>query len=138
MGIKASFYYAFEAGADIISCSWHCDSSPAITNAINYVSQNGRNGLGCPIFFTSGNDNKSFIYYPASLPNTIAVGAMTPNGERKKSIGFKDWGSNHGEGLDVVAPGIYIPTTTTGGYIDNFSGTSAACPHAASAILINK
>lgn len=134
--IVASFYYAFEAGADIISCSWHCDSSPAITNAINYVSQNGRNGLGCPIFFTSGNDNKSFIYYPASLPNTIAVGAMTPNGERKKSIGFKDWGSNHGEGLDVVAPGIYIPTTTTGGYIDNFSGTSAACPHAAGVMAL--
>lgn len=134
--IVASFYYAFEAGADIISCSWHCDSSPAITNAINYVSQNGRNGLGCPIFFTSGNDNISSVNYPASLANTIAVGAMTPNGERKKSIGFNDWGSNHGEGLDVVAPGIYIPTTTTGGYIDNFSGTSAACPHAAGVMAL--
>ena len=44
----------------------------------------------------------------------------------------KRWGSNYGNGLDVVAPGIEIPTTDINGSYDmHFFGTSAACPHVA-------
>ena len=131
-----AFEYALNAGADIISCSWGGGSpSPAIKNVIDIVSNYGRNGLGCPILFSSGNKNKSTINMHASLSNTIAVGAISPCGERKSPIscdGESHWGSNYGNGLDVVAPGVLIPTTTfNDSYILNYNGTSAACPHVA-------
>ena len=104
------------------------------------MSARGRGGLGCPIFFASGNNNSPTVLYPASLPNTIAVGAISPCGERKSHFscdGESDWGSNYGEGLDVVAPGVLIPTTTiNSGYVHDFNGTSAACPHAAATMAL--
>ena len=51
-----AFNHAYTHGVDIISCSWgggSCD--PTLTNAINTVVNNGRNGLGCPVLFSSGN-----------------------------------------------------------------------------------
>lgn len=137
--IAKGINWAWMNGADIISNSYHAPMSSYITDAINNAVNNGRNGLGCPVLFASGNDNISSVNYPASLANTIAVGAMSPCGERKNpnSCDGEDWGCNYGLGLDVVAPGIYIPTTTIGGgYVDNFSGTSAACPHAAGVMAL--
>lgn len=130
-----AFNNALSMEAEIISCSWGGGSlSPAITSIINAASQNGRNGLGCLIFFASGNNNSSTISYPASLANTIAVGAIDPMGERKKPYIFDGygWGSNYGNNLDIVAPGVMIPTTTINNeYTMTFGGTSAACPHVA-------
>ena len=40
-------------------------------------------------------------------------------------------GSNYGNGLDFVAPGVRIHSATIGGYTSTFNGTSSACPHAA-------
>jgi subtilisin family serine protease len=111
--------------------------STVLSNAINNAITSGRNGLGCIVVFATGNNNSSTVDYPANLnDNIIAVGAMSPCGERKSLTscdGDTDWGSNYGYSLDLVAPGVFIPTTTTTmiGYTDEFSGTSAACPHVA-------
>lgn len=72
---------------------------------------------------------------------------MSPCGERKSpsSCDGETWGSNFGTTLDIVVPGIFIPTTdrtgsagyVSGDYYMSFGGTSAACPHvAATAALI--
>ena len=139
--IASGINWAWENGADILSNSYSIDfQSDYIDDAIDNAITNGRDGLGCVVLCSSGNDNKSSVSYPASLSNTIAVGAMSPCGERKhyNSCDGENWGSNYGAGLDVVAPGVLIPTTTCSdsGYESYFSGTSAACPHAAGVMAL--
>ena len=59
---------------------------------------------------------------------------MSPCNERKSPSscdGENFWGSNYGNGLDFVAPGVRIHSATIGGYTSTFNGTSSACPHAA-------
>ena len=131
-------------GADILSNSWGGDSeSEAIEAEINAAVTQGRNSLGSVVVFSAGNDfYEGGIAYPAYLPNVIAVGAITPTGQRAD---FSNYGSAD---LDIVAPGILIPTTDIQGslgynpkfyfsdlpdqdYTAKFNGTSSACPHVA-------
>lgn len=143
--------WAWENGADVLSNSYGgMISSTYMIAAINNAVTNGRNGLGCPVLFSSGNakrdvitgefNDDSYVRYPASLPNTIAVGAMSPCGERKTNNscdGENWWKSCYGAELDVVAPGVLIPTTTiNSNYVNDFNGTSAACPHAAGVMAL--
>lgn len=139
--IIRGFQLAFDANVDVISCSWRYEGSaaPTLNKIINAIVTYGRNGLGCPILFASGNYDESFVRYPAALPSTIAVGAISPCGERKNGVSCdgEDWGSNYGRALDVVAPGVLIPTTTIGSeYTLYFNGTSSACPHAAGVMAL--
>lgn len=114
-------------GSDVISCSWGAKSASSnlITDAIHYNASWGRNGKGVVVVFATGNDSGN-IWYPANCnENILAVGAITSNGRREID-------SNYGTKLDVVAPGKDITTTTPfSGYINDFGGTSAACPHVA-------
>ena len=134
--------WAWENGADVISNSWGNGSAyQPITDAINRATSQGRGGKGCVVVFATGNNNTT-VGYPASIDGVLAVGAMSPCGERKKPNscdGEYWWGSNYGDKLDIVAPGVLIPTTdrlgaygyTTGDYTMKFNGTSSACPHVA-------
>ena len=136
--------YAADNGVDVISNSWGCSINiSAIDEAIDYAIENGRNGLGCIIVFSSGNDDIKYVNYPANCDERIiVVGAASPCGERKSEIscdGEDFWGSQFGPELDVMAPGVFIPTTdrtgtdgyTSSDYVSDFWGTSAACPHVA-------
>ncbi|MCL2597427.1 MAG: S8 family serine peptidase [Paludibacter sp.] len=123
--------WAWQNGADVISNSWRSGAPyEPITNAINAAVTKGRNGKGCVVVFAAGNENRS-VSYPATLANVIAVGAISPCGERKRSSNNasevnqdvtpdpagvscdrdKSWGSNYGAELDIVAPGVLIATT---------------------------
>jgi hypothetical protein len=101
-------------------------------NAINNARSQGRSNKGIPVFASSGNSGLSaWTNYPASYSGVIAVGATTSADVRASF-------SNYGNGVTLTAPGNSIATTDiTGaqGYStgDNtyFSGTSAACPVAA-------
>ncbi len=133
-----SINYAVDNGADVINCSWGGGSpNPSLTSVINSGAANGRDGKGCVFVFSSGNrvhifNDNNDVRYPATLSSVISVGAIAPNGKRKSftSCDGESWGSCYGDELDVVAPGVFIPTTT----INNdttlyFNGTSAAAPH---------
>ncbi len=115
----AAFEWAY-ARADVINCSWSSPQpNPLLTAAINKATTQGRGNKGCVVVAASGNANLSTVGYPASLANVIAVGAVSLNGQRK-SLGTPDgeqWGSNYGSALDVVAPGVLIPTTDIQGGI---------------------
>ncbi len=143
-------------GADIISNSWS-GGTPihSLDEAIDLALQNGRNGLGCIVLFSSGNENSSTSAYPSnSNPGIINVGAIDRCGYRSGRADIipgscDPWcssckaGSSYGTTLDVVAGGSSIPTTDRQGnngyndiflnkdYTAKFGGTSAACPYVA-------
>lgn len=151
------FAWAYQNKIDVISCSWGGNTpSDIITEAIKQAATKGRNGKGCTIAFATGNENLGQICYSSSLDEVISVGAIDMFGKRKTfgSSYEPKWGSNYGEGTDVVAPGIRISTTDISGngglnsgstvqknaglidYQDNnytkiFNGTSAATPFVA-------
>ncbi len=134
---------------DILSNSWgEIPENDMITKEIQKAIAYGRGGKGCVVVCASGNKNLPTVIYPANINGVIAVGAVSPCGERKNpnSCDGESWGSNYGEKLSVVAPGVLIPTidrsgdngrNTTGttsdynnkSYTKFFNGTSAACPH---------
>lgn len=113
--------------SDVISCSWGYKGVPSnlITDAIHYNALLwGRNGKGVVVVFAAGNDNGSILYPANCDENILAVGAIGKDGKKAKF-------SNYGMELDVVAPGVDITTTNVQGYVSDFTGTSAACPHVA-------
>ncbi len=89
-------------------------------------------------------EEEAFVNYPASQPDVISVGATIESDYRKAwdpDPTVEDWGSCYIGHLDIVAPGIHIPTTDLESYIGNkytlsFSGTSAATPHIAGVVAL--
>ncbi len=165
--IAEAVTYAYTNGADILSNSWGYGSRtfdyPALTEALEGAAVFGRNGLGCPVFFSSGNTtpfypDPSYVRYPARLPFVFAVGATQMNDIR--------WGySCYGPELDIIAPssdGVTIPVwgldqmdnlgwnptymtdcpplANDVNYDCHFGGTSAACPvvSGTAALLMSK
>ncbi|WP_026632799.1 S8 family serine peptidase [Dyadobacter alkalitolerans] len=119
--------WAANAGnAWIISNSWQSPVNTAITDAINYAVANGRGGLGCVVVFSSGNKDGN-LEFPATLPNVLSVGATKNTDERWSEFGIPNGiGSAFGTGLDVVAPGVNIYTTTRTSTYKNVTATSPA------------
>lgn len=137
--------YAWMHQADVISCSWFLHThSDQVDRAIREAVTRGRNGRGTVVCFAAGNFSETSARYPASLDDVIAVAATSPCDSLKTVTscdGETSWGSNYGTGVDVGAPGVHIRTTTIGSaYVENFNGTSSACPHVAgvAALLIAK
>ena len=74
-----------------------------------------------------GNDDRDACKYsPAAAENAVTVGASTLSDERA-------YFSNHGECVDIFAPGLNILSTYKGGKSATaiLSGTSMASPHTA-------
>jgi peptidase families S8 and S53 subfamily len=125
--------------ADVLSCSWILGSpSNDVNAALDSARTYGRKGLGCIIVFASGNSHPRIqdVSYPANLDGVITVGAIDKNGN------IQDY-SQRGRSMDLVAPSGGAPgdivTTdimgsrgkSPGNYINDFNGTSAACPQVA-------
>jgi subtilisin family serine protease len=129
--------------AIVISNSWFATGNlTAIRNAVINAENNG-----IPTVFAAGNFDGNTVLEPAKFTETIAVGAMAPCDNKRKSPSTCDgenWGSNYGENLDVAAPGVKIYTTDVQGssgynqtgsgdlsntdYTKKFNGTSSSTP----------
>ena len=99
------------------------------------------------LVIAAGNDARSSVSYPGNLPNTLTVGASNQWDKRKTTTsqdGETWWGSNWGQGLDLMAPGVAIRTTdihgargySTTNTTDRFNGTSSATPFVAAAAAL--
>jgi subtilisin family serine protease len=135
-----TFNWAAQQGR-IISCSWTITPNNTLSTAIHNAVNNG-----VTVFCAAGNGGTNTISYPASMAETIAVGASTNQDVRAN---YSQWGNE----LDIVAPSsggtLRVETTdlqgangyntanAPGGDYCNasdatgFGGTSAATPLAA-------
>jgi serine protease len=97
--IAAGIRFAARHGANVINLSLNFDPSvraaqiPQVLAAIGYAHRRGS-----VIVAATGNEDAPTVAYPARDPRVIAVGATTQSGCRASF-------SNHGEGIDLVAPG---------------------------------
>lgn len=116
--------WAWENGADVISCSWWCTQNDLLEDAIDNAVTKGREGRGC-VFVKSAGNTYGPISYPGDYSqDVLAVANMTINGSLSASSG-------HGANLFVTAPGTNILSTMPNNQIAEKSGTSMACPHVA-------
>lgn len=136
-----------DAQSDVLSNSWGGGfPTDVIINAFERARKQGRNGKGAVVVIAAGNDQAP-VDFPGNLPNVLTVGASNQWDERKTTTS-KDketwWGSNYGDSLDLLAPGVKIKTTDIRGdagysntlFTDRFNGTSSATPHVAAAAAL--
>ncbi|MFW5972208.1 MAG: S8 family peptidase [Bacillota bacterium] len=141
--------YATETGVDVINMSVGGELPKNNLEVDKFIADFDANlniarEEGVIIITAAGNNGESiegsdYIFYPASSPYTIAVGAVEEN---KQKADF----SNDGVGLDVMAPGVEILSTAPidldhtnyedlrhpeDEYLMYMSGTSMAAPHVA-------
>ncbi|WP_103665919.1 S8 family serine peptidase [Gracilimonas amylolytica] len=131
--------FAWTNGADIISNSWGgTGHDQDVEDEFNDAANSGAIIVASSGNYYPRNPGQTQIRYPAAFNSVIAVGATRENDERKElnDGSGEDWGSAFGSELDIVAPGIHIPTTDISGgagyqngdYELNFNGTSSAAP----------
>jgi subtilisin family serine protease len=143
--------WAADNGADVICCAWgprHATPDgprlPDFTRvAIDHAVTAGREGKGCVILFSAGNDGADIAANGyASHPSVITVGACNCHGKRPA---YSSWGDAlwcvvpSNDPYDPVGAGMTYTTTTPVGsfllgetfYTHDFGFTSAACAVAA-------
>ncbi len=109
--------WATDRGALIINISLEVSSSPELASAVNYAWERG-----AVIIAAAGNSGTSEHAYPAAYPQTIAVAGTN------ESDGLAVL-SNHGDWVDIAAPGFKILAEIPGGGLGYETGTSPAAAH---------
>jgi subtilisin family serine protease len=106
---------------------------PNILNPFREATFNAY-AAGKVLIVSSGNNDSNEIVYPANYPWTIAVGATNESGQRvSKNLGYS-WGSNYGDHISIVAPGVNCPTNAHSQSTPKiFNGTSCSTPHVSGA-----
>ena len=129
--LASGFAWAREHGAGVINCSWGDQNglyynilhSSLLESEIQKALTLGRDGKGCVVVFSAGNQNSSQLDYPAYVfPEILTVGATTSSGGKLSYSSF-------GTSLDIVAPGDNILTTDFGGGYTRQTGTSLSAPY---------
>ena len=132
----AAIVYAANRGASIANCSWGWATpdyyEQDVIDAIDYfIGMNrGTNLNGGVMFFATGNDGAKGNFYPAYYEKVVAVGSMTSD------FTIAPY-SNHGEWVDIVAPGGILDYGEAYGVLSTLpdnkygynEGTSMATPH---------
>jgi subtilisin family serine protease len=141
----AGFPAPISPGADVISSSFGISQaalSGLMRDTLDFLTTYPRNGKGCVVVFSVGNDDSDFTTYRqwAAYDKTIAVASsrISPPDAAEVKVST----SNYGAKVDVCAPGggaaggtetRTLSTTNTGTgpggtNYDTFGQTSCACP----------
>ena len=126
--VAEGIVWAVDGGANVINISVEFrEPSPRLEEAVNYAWSQGS-----LIVVAAGNDGSESPVYPAYYENCIAV-AATNQDDHLALL------SNHGDWVDVAAPGWDIYSTLPDNEYGYKSGTSFACPYVSgmAALLFN-
>lgn len=116
----AAILWATDHGARVINLSLGGKSySEVLEDAVNYALEQG-----VVVVAASGNSGAGALLYPAAYAGVVGVGA-TDSSNHLASF------SNTGAGIDVVAPGVSILSTSPGNNYRYDSGTSFSSPQVA-------
>ncbi len=132
--IAQGIEYAIQQGVDVINMSLSGEYSEAIDEAVQEATQKG-----IVVVAAAGNGGgNADTSFPAALDNVISVGAIA-----KKDQVYE--GSNVGETVDLVAPGVGVTSTSLqgdlgddNGHYTTGTGTSYATPHVAAVAALYK
>ncbi len=132
--IDAGMKVAIDLGGRVLNMSYGTpqssvdkDSPLPHRRVVDYAMHHG-----CILVAAAGNSGISERYYPAALPEVIAVGSVDDGGKRSRFSTF-------GDHVAICAPGENIISTSRDGYAVN-SGTSFASPFVAgvAALLVSR
>lgn len=113
--LAEAILYAIEKKVDVINLSLGGpDRSAVLEEAIRTAVAEG-----IVVCASVGNSGDSGVLYPAAYPGVVGVGTSTRDGEVWAS-------SSSGDGVDFVAPGVGIVSTTIGSGYGTSSGSSLA------------
>ncbi|MFE4615621.1 type VII secretion-associated serine protease mycosin [Streptomyces sp. NPDC056747] len=123
--------FAVDSGAKVINISQGARSgSQKLTDAVKYALDKG-----ALVFASVGNsaDKGNVVEYPGATPGVVGVGAVDNKGKHVPM-------SQHGDQVDIVAPGKDIVAACDDGGVCKSSGTSdaTALASAAAALLWSK
>lgn len=124
--IVEAMNWCLEKGVHIVNMSFGIkQNSLTLRRAVKALSKNG-----VLMVAAAGNTGKEgAVLYPAKYPEVIAVAACDEEG--KPAI-F----TSSGPEVDIIAPGVDIPSTYKGGQYKAMSGTSMAAPHVSGALAL--
>lgn len=128
--VVEGIYFAVNNGADVINMSLGGGTySTTLYDAVNYAQDNGVVVVAAAGNYGQNNDVNPL--YPASydLDNIISAGAYDDKGYLAS---FSNYGATT---VDILAPGVNVLTTTTGGGTRVYSGTSFSSPMVAAALV---
>ncbi len=123
----AAIIWATDEKIPILNMSFGSNkNSKTLEMAIEYATK-----ANIILVAASGNENANKLNYPALYTGVISVGASNENNQRCSENDWgKGFGSNYGNGLEIIAPGNSIASTgikSDNSYV-KVSGTSIAAP----------
>jgi len=128
--IDAGMKVAVDLGARVVNMSFGTPADSVPEGAptphravVEYASRHG-----CVLVAAAGNSGRQERFYPAALPEVIAVGSVSADGTRSA---FSTWGDH----VAVTAPGERVHSAQRRGY-RAASGTSFAAPFVAAAAAL--
>ena len=118
--IATGIVWAVDHGADVINLSLgNYQPSKVLEEAVRYAYSKN-----VVMVSAAGNDGSDQPTYPSAYSEVLSVAAIDYEGKRASF-------SNHGDYIDIAAPGVYIPSTYFNKEYAALSGTSMAAPHVA-------
>lgn len=126
--IAKALLYAWYQKVDVVNMSFGINSVRSLL--LEDICQ-AMEKEGILLVASSGNNSSADRHYPSSFESVISVGASNQ---------YSDYASfsNYGNSVDLLAPGVNIPTTKMGNVFTAFSGTSAAAPHVSAVLAVLK